>query len=139
MNYLLDSDLQAAYIAAGDPTHMDWMGGTAKMSRIRHPSETVLFVEESSGTINDGECYLIQNAGTTPSSSGADFLAVRHDHTAKLPDTPDNPPPLTGADVTNGMYNSIARGNVSFCDGHADYVSRNYVNSPTLRHWDPTH
>jgi prepilin-type processing-associated H-X9-DG protein len=30
------------------------------------------------------------------------------------------------------------RGNACFCDGHAEFITRDYAHSPTLRHWDPT-
>ncbi len=29
--------------------------------------------------------------------------------------------------------------NAGFCDGHADTVTREFLHSPTLRHWDPLH
>ena len=73
--------------------------------------------------------------GTTP---GPDYLSVRHDHTAKHPDTPDNPPsPLSGNDKVHGFLSSGCRGNVAFCDGHADYVTRAHVHAVALRNWDP--
>jgi prepilin-type processing-associated H-X9-DG protein len=45
-----------------------------------------------------------------------DLLCTRHDRPSKIPDTPSNPLP-----------NPDRRGNASFVDGHAEYVSRTYA------------
>jgi prepilin-type processing-associated H-X9-DG protein len=45
---------------------------------------------------------------------------VRHDKTARLPDAKGISP----------LYNPNCKGNVVFCDGHADYVPRSVVNDP---------
>ncbi len=137
INYLLESNADAY-------TDLTWMGGVAKMSRVRHPSDTILMVEEGSQTIDDGLLCLCANPGGVSGSSsppvpGPDFLSVRHDRSAKQPDNPDSPGTLTGNDAVVGILNSRAKGNVSFCDGHADYVTREFVHSATLRKWDPAH
>jgi prepilin-type N-terminal cleavage/methylation domain-containing protein/prepilin-type processing-associated H-X9-DG protein len=135
MNYVLESDLDQGW---ADTT---WMGGVMKMARVRHTSNCIMMLEESSSTINDGSTILvsgISSVATGGTGPGPDYMSVRHDRTAKMPDTPDNPGTLTGYDVTAGMLNSRARGNVVFCDGHADYVTREFAQSPSLRHWDPT-
>ena len=115
-------------------------------------------VEESSRTINDDDFQLVD--ATTGSgfpvtvpwstvefsagggSGGAnsdgtyigDWLSVRHDNTRR---TPDNLYVDTKDEGLN-IPDCGARGNVVFCDGHADFVTREYVQSPLLRHWDPT-
>lgn len=134
MNYLLESN-------GNYWSDLSWMGGVAKMVRIRHGSEVPMLLEECSNTINDGVCAVVSNPGPigTATTPGGDYLSVRHDRTAKQPDTPDNPPAMTGNDRITGIYNSNSRGNVAFCDGHADYVTREYVHSVNLRHWDPVH
>jgi prepilin-type processing-associated H-X9-DG protein len=134
MNYLLESYLDSY-------ANVAWMGGVMKMARVRHSSNCIMMLEEGSATINDGSSILVSGinsvagGGTSP---GPDYLAVRHDKTAKQPDNPDNPGTLSGYDQTAGMQNARGRGNVVFCDGHADYVTREFANSPGLRHWDPT-
>jgi prepilin-type processing-associated H-X9-DG protein len=137
MNFLLNPNVPPLQAESSQ----GWMGGIAKMSHIRHASNLVMMLEECSLTINDGYSVLIEGAGpvgaSNPNTNGADFLSVRHDRTAKQPDTPDSPPPLSGADAQAGFLNSNCRGNVVFADGHADYVTREFVHSPTLRHWDP--
>jgi prepilin-type processing-associated H-X9-DG protein len=87
-----------------------------KLVHVRNPAEKILFVEESELTIDDG---------SFDPTSGANLLSVRHDHSALFP--PDTP---TGYQQVNGVWtvrNGSCRGNVSFCDGHADFVSRAYV------------
>jgi prepilin-type N-terminal cleavage/methylation domain-containing protein/prepilin-type processing-associated H-X9-DG protein len=136
MNYLLDSN-------GGVFTNFTWMGGAAKMFRIRHATDVVMMGEENYQTVNDGLFVLIsgpQNGApgnTSLPSIGPDFLSSRHDHPPHTPDNPDYPGTLIGYDATAGMLNAKSRGNVVFCDGHVDYVSREFVNSPKLRHWDP--
>jgi prepilin-type N-terminal cleavage/methylation domain-containing protein/prepilin-type processing-associated H-X9-DG protein len=121
MNYLLDCNIGR-------------YGGTVyKISQVRHSADCVMIVEEGKSTINDGICVIPAGPGVA-----TDFLSVVHDHTAKFPDTPDVGP-LTGYDQTVGIFNARARGNVTFVDGHADYVTREYAQSTTFRHWDPGH
>jgi prepilin-type processing-associated H-X9-DG protein len=91
-----------------------------KLVHVRSPALKILFVEESELTINDG---------SFDPTSGANLLSVRHDPTALTP--PDTP---TGYIKVNGIWtvrNGNCRGNVSFCDGHADFVPRSYVDDPT--------
>ncbi len=129
MNYLLDS----TYDSIG-PTA--WMGGVVKISKVRHSSSTILMVEEGVSTINDGTWAMVSSPDTTP-VPGPDLLSVRHDHTAILPDGTLGT--LSGYDAVVGIKNARAKGNVGFCDGHGDYVTREFAQSSVLRHWDPSH
>jgi prepilin-type N-terminal cleavage/methylation domain-containing protein/prepilin-type processing-associated H-X9-DG protein len=136
MNYLLDSNYEN-YAGAGTAA---FMGGVVKMAHIRHSSDLVMMAEESSATIDDGLFVLINISNGSAASLGPDFLSVRHDFSAKKPDTfAAINGSLSGYDATVGIYNARGKGNVVFCDGHADYVTREFVSSPTLHHWDPTH
>jgi prepilin-type processing-associated H-X9-DG protein/prepilin-type N-terminal cleavage/methylation domain-containing protein len=126
MNYLLSDRIQ---IAA--PQTFAWMGNrTVKTTSIRQSSTTVMMVEESSSTINDGNFGAVSIFGTV--TPGPDWLAVRHDTNVHHPDDR-----YSGKDTEN-IPNTRGRGNVSFCDGHAEYVSREFVQYPTLQHWDPS-
>jgi prepilin-type processing-associated H-X9-DG protein len=142
MNYLLDSNIEIQRTDSGKPYGAyAWMGEVAKLSSIRHSSDCFLLVEESSATINDGQFIGVNSpgpasAGTTV--SGSDYLSVRHDRTAKLPEKPESVASSGGADFLARVPNARCRGNAAFCDGHADYVTRQYVNDPLLRHWDPS-
>ena len=49
--------------------------------------------------------------------NGANLLSIRHDHRRKYPDA------VSGSVVPNPG----CRGNVLFCDGHADYISRSQL------------
>jgi prepilin-type N-terminal cleavage/methylation domain-containing protein/prepilin-type processing-associated H-X9-DG protein len=91
-----------------------------KLTRVRNASLKILFVEESELTIDDG---------SFDPTNAVNLLSVRHDRTAQSP--PDVP---IGFVLVNGTWtvrNGGSRGNVAFCDGHADYVLRSYVNDPT--------
>jgi len=89
-----------------------------KITQVRSPATKVMVYEEDENTIDDG--------AANPS---ANRLAIRHDFKKKNPD---------GSDV-----NLDRRGNVAFCDGHADYVPRKTLYDPTantklqLRYVDP--
>jgi prepilin-type N-terminal cleavage/methylation domain-containing protein len=130
MNYLLDS----TYDSSGSTA---WMGGVMKISRIHHAAATIMMGEEATSTVNDGSWVMVSSPDNNP-TPGPDFLAVRHDRTASLPDNVTGP--LTGYDATPtvNIKNARAKGNVEFCDGHADYVTREFAQSTVLRHWDPT-
>jgi prepilin-type N-terminal cleavage/methylation domain-containing protein/prepilin-type processing-associated H-X9-DG protein len=117
-------------------------GATARMVKIRHSSDTLMMVEESQQTIDDGFCVLTAIGGSagawtytpyiSPPNPG-NLLAIRHDSSARLPDLI-----LSPLDQEN-IPNSGKRGNVSFCDGHGDYVTRQYANgSLNGKHWDWT-
>ena len=89
-----------------------------KLTSVRYPSDKVLVLEEDERTIDDGNCSAWMPTG---SWQYVNLLAIRHD-----PDTRkkvDNP---TGTDP---VPNPSGRGNVAFCDGHAEYVTRRYAHS----------
>jgi prepilin-type N-terminal cleavage/methylation domain-containing protein/prepilin-type processing-associated H-X9-DG protein len=93
-----------------------------KLVRVRNPAEKILMVEESELTIDDG---------SFDPTSGTNLLSVRHDRSA-IPPT-DSP---TGYIQVNGVWtvrNGGCRGNVSFCDGHADFVPRAFVDDPNYQ------
>jgi prepilin-type processing-associated H-X9-DG protein len=95
-------------------------GQRVKFGTIRNSSEKVLIVDESNQTINDGHF----DPGTYTISTGVftvnqDRLSLRHDTTAK-----------EATVVQTGVVAvPDGRGNVTFCDGHADFLSRAEVHS----------
>jgi prepilin-type N-terminal cleavage/methylation domain-containing protein/prepilin-type processing-associated H-X9-DG protein len=103
-----------------------------KLVRVKSPATKILLVEESELTIDDG---------SFDPTSGANLLSVRHDPTALAP--PDTPTGYVEAGGVWTVRNGNCRGNVSFCDGHADFVTRSYVDDPgyqqsgELRSCDP--
>lgn len=67
----------------------------------------MLLMEEDAPDIDDGASNPL---------AGANRLAIRHDKTARYPDDKPN--------------NPRCKGNVAFCDGHADFVSRELICDP---------
>jgi prepilin-type processing-associated H-X9-DG protein len=142
MNYFCEDGLTADNESNWAPDAATYIGGILKWSRVRHPSDTVMMLEESSTSINDGCSVIVSvslNGGTNLAnasvSTGPDYLSVRHDRQAHFPENT-----IKGAaDTASGIPNVNGKGNVNFCDGHGEYVSRNFVQSVGLHHWDPSH
>ena len=136
MNYLLDCKIVAGSDIA------KYVGGPMKISRVRHPTECALMAEESEQTANDGWWVSanVSMAGSTPNYSvSGDYLAVRHDRTAHHPDDVAIAAIDTIPGTTDVMANFGKKGNVVFCDGHAESVTRAYLQGVRgARHWDPT-
>jgi len=142
MNYFCEDGLTYDTESNWAPDAATYIGGTLKWARVRHPSDTVMVLEESSWSINDGCSVIVSvslNGGTNLAnasvSTGPDYLSVRHDRQAHFPENT-----IKGAaDTASGIPNVNGKGNVNFCDGHGEYVSRNFVQSVGLHHWDPSH
>jgi prepilin-type processing-associated H-X9-DG protein len=105
---------------------MNWMMCTnssapkryPKLCRIKNPSEKILLLEEDERTIDDanGSIWVPTYMG-----HGTNLLAIRHDRQRiEQPDYPSAARPVPNPD---------RRGNVAFCDGHADYVPRRIAHS----------
>ncbi|MDB5357502.1 MAG: xcpT 2 [Phycisphaerales bacterium] len=97
-----------------------------KLTQVRAPAEKIFLVEEDERTINDGWWAAGGWSGTTW-YPGPDWLSIRHDHKRIEPD-------LVGP-AGSPIPNPDRRGNAAFCDGHAEYVARNYAHDP--KHCDP--
>ena len=82
------------------------------MSTESPPSDTplngrkILIVEEDERSLNDGGFW-----------GRGDYLAIRHDRQRVLPDNFQ-------------AANMDRQGNASFCDGHAEYITRGYAHDP---------
>ncbi len=96
----------------------------AKLSQVRNPAEKIAFYEEDENTIDDGNGAL-----DTPN-----LLAARHDRATRSADF-KTPAPTPHPGGTKTLKNPDAKGNVAFCDGHADYVMRRVAHHP--RHYEP--
>ena len=83
-------------------------------SQIRHSSNKILVLDESSTTIDDG-CWFSVGGSV---SNGANVLSIRHDKRSE-----------NSSDLNAG------RGNAAFADGHAEYTLR--LNSTKPRYYDP--
>jgi len=84
-----------------------------KLASIRRSSEIILIIDESSLTSDDG-CWAPQNYAV----DGQNLLSNRHDKNAEVK-----------------LDKNAGRGNVLFCDGHADYIERK--DSLDARYYDP--
>ena len=84
-----------------------------KLTSLRNSSGKVLLAEEDEGSINDG----LYN--TKPTGASYDWLSIRHDRKRVLPDS-------------NQEANMDRRGNVSFADGHGEFLSRRDMYTPTF-------
>lgn len=95
----------------GDPYGL----GTATLvnSRIKHPTDICMLVDESSATLDDG-CWAPQHYFT----DGHNLLSNRHDREAEVANDPN-----------------AGRGNAVFCDGHAEYMMR--ADTILKAHYDP--
>jgi len=97
--------------------------GTSKrvirMGTIRNPSDKVMLVEESRQTINDGH-WDAGSYGGPNWHLDFDRISIRHDDTLL-----DSKPIVTGA-----ISDPFKRGNVSFCDGHIEFVTRAFAHDP---------
>jgi prepilin-type N-terminal cleavage/methylation domain-containing protein/prepilin-type processing-associated H-X9-DG protein len=152
MNWLMSSNIINEANAYGDPLP-SWIGGVAaKYTSVRHSSDTILMLEEGQASIDDGMTVVVDmnasangnyGSGTSIIPGGTasltstvegDWLSVRHDKQAHYPIDIY----IAGKDSLN-IPNTNAKGNAGFVDGHVDYVTRGYAQSPLLRHWDPTH
>lgn len=128
-----------------EPEKYAWNGNQImKLTRVRHPTNCVLMLEESFQTIDDGYmssvglgyslgAQLVNGQYVYPGDSGTNWMAVYHDHSVHHPDEL-----LLPSETAGGIPNPGGRGNAVFVDGHVDYVTRLFVHSPQLRHWDPT-
>jgi len=83
---------------------------------VKKSTEKVIVGEEDEHTIDDGNWVIANGSGNN--------LAIRHERTRFLPD-----------DGSNWTNNLEKRGNVGMLDGHAEYISRNYVHNPN--NYDP--
>jgi prepilin-type processing-associated H-X9-DG protein/prepilin-type N-terminal cleavage/methylation domain-containing protein len=82
-----------------------------KITDVPHTSQTIMILEEDQNTIDDGQSSIWLQAGCW---GLVNLLAIRHDRARSNPDNP----------ATGLLVNGNCRGNVAFCDGHAEFVSR---------------
>jgi prepilin-type processing-associated H-X9-DG protein/prepilin-type N-terminal cleavage/methylation domain-containing protein len=81
----------------------EWQGKqTMKLTQVRNATNKIMVVEETFATLDDG-CWAWAEKG----GSGKNVLSARHDKQNE-----------NATDLTRG------RGNVAFCDGHAEYIER---------------
>ena len=98
---------------------------SGKISSIRNASEKVLIVCEDEGSIDDG--VFSPSATNWVNQKSVNAVAARHENKWKKTGT-----------IANPQATENARGNVGFCDGHGEFMSRKdaisakYSGNPTL-------
>jgi len=93
--------------------------------QVLESSSKVLLMEEDPYTIDDGNGSFWCRTGGWASLN---MLSLRHNLVADIqPDIPGSPIPNAGG-----------KGNVLFCDGHADYVTRSFAHSKEENAPDPS-
>jgi prepilin-type processing-associated H-X9-DG protein len=109
-----------------------WGTFNGKITSIRQPSNIVLFICEDSQTLDDGIAVLDAWAWSKPPGSGeVNTVSPRHTSGARSANQ-------TTATAAIPGYNQDGYGNASFCDGHAEIVSRKDVlRAVHSGNWDP--
>ncbi|HXE52854.1 MAG TPA: DUF1559 domain-containing protein [Tepidisphaeraceae bacterium] len=106
------------------------LGQVRMLAQVRDPSQKILAYEENSQTLNDGA----GNLEPPPENGQVDLLSIRHDWAfhGTGEGTTDNMSGVSGGASQNGVpkvpYVS-GKGNVVFCDGHAEFISRQDAHS----------
>ena len=118
MNFHISNTLSAAQI---HPMERHLFAAGLKITRVRNPSEKIVFAEEDFATLNDGTWAPI---GIGMTGFGFDWLASVHEK-YKKPPTGET---VTEAGISPGTDPALeARGNAAFCDGHVDFVTRRFA------------
>ncbi len=84
-----------------------------KITQVKRPAEKIMFIDESSATIDDG-CWAPQHYA----SDGHNLLSNRHDKSTEKSTDPH-----------------AGRGNALFADQHAEFTDR--IKSVKIENWDP--
>jgi prepilin-type N-terminal cleavage/methylation domain-containing protein/prepilin-type processing-associated H-X9-DG protein len=116
MNYLVANPVKAAANTSDGKTYdkgaRNGFTFTGRISSIRRASQTILIVCEDEQTIDDG---YFNPSPTQWAGAQCEMVASRHSMTKRI----------TANNFTNsGAGNHDARGNVAFCDGHGEMISR---------------
>lgn len=125
-------------VAVGDPyTYSYTMNGylesrpeapqIVKMTQVRNATRKIVIVEEDYASINDG--YWSPGSGDVTKSETRDFLSIIHDRHKSAADSFSTAVPM------NQTLNADRRGNVGFCDGHGEFLSR--LEAHSVEHLKP--
>jgi prepilin-type N-terminal cleavage/methylation domain-containing protein/prepilin-type processing-associated H-X9-DG protein len=137
MNYFIASD---SSLISTKPTYTGTVPSLCPtLQKVSNPSQKALMYEEDQISIDEGEAQP-WSGGTfnlvtspTPTSMGAvDLLSGRHDPAHNITIDPQTRLPIKSQPGawSNAVPNPEAHGNVVFCDGHAEFVSRAFLHRP---------
>ena len=112
-----------------DDTSYDIHDVATNIVDVHNAAEKIMFYEEDETTIDDGNGSLRY----------PNMLAIRHDranqHSATIKQKIKTSFTDTTGSATVDIAASEARGNCTFCDGHAEYVTRKFAHHP--KHYEP--
>jgi prepilin-type N-terminal cleavage/methylation domain-containing protein/prepilin-type processing-associated H-X9-DG protein len=93
-----------------------------KLTQVRRTSDKIIFYELDERAMQDGRGQLQSPPVGMAAVNIIGMVAIRHDRTRKQPDDP----PSAGGTIKliEDQQNKDCRGNVSFLDGHAEYMTR---------------
>jgi prepilin-type processing-associated H-X9-DG protein/prepilin-type N-terminal cleavage/methylation domain-containing protein len=114
LNQLLTLPAKYQYLPWSMPLGMN----RVKITQVRNSSQKIMFVEEDSKTIDDGVWNpFIVDPTVTP--------LVYYGRGLSAPGVTTNPNMLADRhEVKKDKLNPYGRGNVAFCDGHAELINR---------------
>jgi prepilin-type processing-associated H-X9-DG protein len=93
-----------------------------KLSQVRRTSTKILVYEMDERAIQDGRGQLQSPPVGAAAVNIISMLAIHHDRNRRQP---DDPPSAAGPiKLIEDQQNKDCRGNVGFCDGHGDYITR---------------
>jgi prepilin-type N-terminal cleavage/methylation domain-containing protein/prepilin-type processing-associated H-X9-DG protein len=95
--------------------YIDANRGRVKITQIRNAPDKIIMAEEDENSINDG-LWAPGGGDITQSGTARDLLGIRHDRKKIYPDPRDQ--------QISTHPNGDRRGNVAFCDGHAEFIDR---------------
>lgn len=136
-----DSNLPAAGVTGQQSYQGPSPGICRTLLKVISPSQKILMYEEDQQTINDGNGQpWLGTSGTfdpndptkTSGTVGGpiDLLALRHEWSRAGQLTNGVPTKSTAGTWKSAVPNPDARGNVVFCDGHSEFVSRAFAHRP---------
>src|SRR6185437_6689418 len=102
-----------------------------KITQVRKSANTIIVYEEDEHSLRDGRGQLQSPAVGSNPNNIIGMLSIRHDSKRKQP---DDAPPVGGGLIEN-QINCQRSGNVSFVDGHGEYVNRLFAHDRA--HYDP--
>jgi prepilin-type N-terminal cleavage/methylation domain-containing protein/prepilin-type processing-associated H-X9-DG protein len=118
-SYVLNNKMSSFDLAHGNSVLVGRNAG--KITNVRNSAQKILLYEEDERTLDDG------NARPDAATTKVNMLSLRHDRQRRYPDNYVKPT----------IPNLDRFGNASFCDGHAEPVTRRMVHDPNNKYTDP--
>ncbi|HSZ58779.1 MAG TPA: type II secretion system protein [Tepidisphaeraceae bacterium] len=127
-SYVLNAFMSSANFSTGNNPAVPPGCNAKTLAKVKDPGTKILVFEEDPRTIDDGNGALCP---PNPTGGAVNMLSIRHDYVeiddqsarnngldpVSMSVIPGTPPQLT-------ISNSGRRGNVAFCDGHAEFIQR---------------